>query len=109
MRNHRLIAAAAAACLLVALGFASPGPQKKSYVFRGKVEGVNESNKTVSVANEKIEGWMEAMTMAYSVDDPAILKKLKVGDQIKATVYDGDYTLHKIEVVPPGGGEKSKK
>jgi Cu/Ag efflux protein CusF len=72
---------------------------KKSYMFKGKVESVGP--RTVTVANEKIEGWMEAMTMAYPVDKPEILKTIKAGDQITATVYDGDSMLHDVRVVPP--------
>ena len=40
--------------------------------------------------------------MAYAVDKPEILKNLKVGNQIKANVYDGDYMLHDVEVVKGG-------
>jgi Cu/Ag efflux protein CusF len=71
---------------------------KKSYVFKGKVETVGA--RTLTVANERIEGWMEAMTMAYPVDKPEVLKNIKAGDQITATVYDGDSTLHDVHVVP---------
>src|SRR6266567_3224312 len=52
---------------------------------------------------------IEAMTMSYKVDDAAILKKVKPGDQIAATVYEGDTSLHKVRVVPPKAtGEKKK-
>ena len=47
------------------------------------------------------------MTMMYVVDKPEVLKKIKVGDQVKATVYDGDYKLYDVEVIPSSG--KSKK
>ena len=72
---------------------------KKSYVFKGKVESVG--TKSLTVANEKIEGWMDAMTMMYVVDKPEVLKTIKAGDQIRATVYDGDTMLHDVKVVPP--------
>ena len=49
---------------------------------------------------EKVECWMEAMTMTYPVDKPDVLKKVKVGDQIMATVYQGDMVLHNVEVLP---------
>ena len=65
----------------------------------GKVEGVSESTGKLTVNHGNVEGWMGAMTMAYRVDKPEILKRLKVGDQIKATVYKGDFTLHDVEVV----------
>jgi Cu/Ag efflux protein CusF len=42
---------------------------------------------------------MGAMTMDYKVDDPSILDKVKPGDQIMATVYDGDYSLHKVQIM----------
>ena|SRR5258706_7590447 len=84
-------------------------PGKKTYTFRGKVEGVHESAQTLTVNGENVEGWMGAMTMDYKVDDPAVLKKVKVGDQITATVYDNDYSLHKVQVVPKGTGDSKAK
>lgn len=83
---------------------------KKSYEFHGKVEAVDDRSSSLRVNGEKVEGWMAAMTMDYKVDDAAVLKKVKPGDQIMATVYDGDYTLHKVQVMSkPSGGEKPKK
>jgi Cu/Ag efflux protein CusF len=59
---------------------------------------------------KRSKAWMEAMTMDYKVDDSAILKKLKAGDQIMATVYDGDPVLHKVQVMPKAAGDsKSQK
>ena len=72
---------------------------KKSYTFHGKVTSVDQRTNKLTVAGEKIEGWMDAMTMAYSVDNPDVIKTIKTGDQIQATVYDGDYTLHNVKVV----------
>ena len=91
---------AAITAMLVLLAGASLGQQKKSYTFHGKIEGVDEKAKMLKVNGEEVKGWMGAMTMDYAVDDATVLKKVKVGDQITATVYDGDYTLHKVEVVP---------
>jgi len=95
---YKLAVVLALACLTAPF---APAQQtaKKSYVFKGKVESVGP--RTVTVANEKIEGWMEAMTMAYPVDKPEVLKTIKAGDQITATVYDGDSTLHDVQVVAP--------
>ena len=85
------------------------GASKKTYTFRGKVVAVKESARSLTVNGEEIKGWMGAMTMDYKVDDPAILKIVKVGDQISATVYDGDYILHKVQVTPKAAdGSKSK-
>ena len=81
---------------------------KKSYTFHGKVEAV--TDKGLKVNGEKVEGWMEAMTMTYPVDKPEVLKMVKVGDNIMATVYDGDTTLHNVMTMPAdkSGKQKSK-
>ncbi len=98
------------ALFFTAVCLGQPKNAKKTYMFHGKVEAVNENAKSLRVNGEKVEGWMEAMTMDYKVDDPAVLKKVKAGDQIMATVYDGDLVLHKVEVMPSNGGDpKTKK
>jgi len=84
-------------CLFLATAVA----QKKSYTFKGKVEKVDAAAKKITVNGEKVEGWMDSMTMLYSVDKEDMLKTLKVGDQITAKVFEGDYTvLHEVKVVP---------
>jgi len=86
----------------VALQAQTPPAGKKEHAFKGKVESVNEKGKMVTVNNENIPGWMMSMTMAYKVDKEAVLKGLKPGDQISATVYEGDFqTLYNIKVAPP--------
>jgi Cu/Ag efflux protein CusF len=75
------------------------GAAKKSFTFHGVVESVDSKAGRVTVNNEKIEGWMDAMTMAYSVDKPADLEKVKPGDRIEATVYQDDYKLYNINVI----------
>jgi Cu/Ag efflux protein CusF len=79
------------------------GQVKKSYMFKGTVQEVDAATKNLVVANEKIEGWMNAMTMKYEVDNPDVLKQLKKGDHIEATVYDGDYKLYKVHVAGKAG------
>ncbi len=82
---------------------------KKSYTFHGKVVSVNKDTKTLTVDGEKVEGWMSAMTMNYKVDNPSVVDKLKPGDQITATVYDGDYVLHNVKTSGSGKDSKSKQ
>ena len=50
-------------------------------------------------SGEKMEGWMDAMIMNYTVDYPAIFGKMKPRDQVMATVYDGDFALHKVRIM----------
>jgi len=70
---------------------------KKPLTMKGKVEGVDAAAGTVKVNNEKVDGWMDSMVMDYKVDNPAVLKTLKAGDSITATVYEGDMVLHKVQ------------
>jgi|SRR5579871_553942 len=79
---------------------------KKSYTFHGKVEAIEENTKTLRVNGDEVKGWMAAMTMSYPVDKPDVLKSVKVGDTIRATVYQGEMTLHDVMVMPPGKQDK---
>ena len=72
---------------------------KKQFVFQGAVEKVNADGGTVDVKNDNIPGWMAPMSMTYHVDVPAVLKTLKGGDRITATVYEGDTSkLYQVRV-----------
>jgi Cu/Ag efflux protein CusF len=75
---------------------------KKSFTFHGKVESIDAASKSMTVDGAKVEGWMDAMSMKYQVDNTDVFKTVKVGDMIEATVYDGDYKLYKVHVVQPG-------
>jgi Cu/Ag efflux protein CusF len=91
-----------AVALTIAVSAQTPPAGKKDHAFKGKVEKVDPKTKMVTVNNESIPGWMMSMTMAYKVDKEASLKDLKPGDQISATVYDGDFqTLYNIKLLPP--------
>ena len=83
---------------------------KKEFTFHGKVEKVDASARTLAVNNEAIPGWMNSMTMTYTVDKPDVVKNIKAGDQIMAKVYEGDFkTLYEVKVVPPPSGKSDKK
>src|SRR5260370_32656217 len=88
---------------MVLMGLAAHAQQadKKVFIFRGKVEKIEASPKPLTVTNEPVEGWMGPMTMAYAVDKPETIKQVKVGDQITAKVYEGDFILYDVQVLPP--------
>src|SRR5579883_196308 len=82
---------------------------RKEFPFKGKVEKVDPNAKTISVNNESIPGWMNSMTMTYTVDKPDVLKTLKPGDQISAKVYEGDFkTLYEVKPIAPGNERKAE-
>jgi cobalt-zinc-cadmium efflux system outer membrane protein len=70
-----------------------------AHVFRGKVVQVGVEAKSLTVLNEPIPGWMGSMTMAFPVENSEVLTTIHPGDQITATVYDGDFTLHNVALV----------
>ena len=78
---------------------------KKSFTFHGKVESIDAPSKSMTVDGDKVEGWMDAMSMKYAVDNADVFKTVKVGDTIEATVYDGDYKLYKVHVVKPAANK----
>ncbi len=83
---------------------AAAEPARVEHAFRGTVEAVDPTAKTLRVMNENIEGWMGPMSMVYSADKDDVYTTVKAGDQITATVYDGDFkTLYNVQVVPGGG------
>jgi cobalt-zinc-cadmium efflux system outer membrane protein len=88
-------------CLLISAAHAQQS-QKKVFMFRGKVEQVDPASKRLTVHNKPIEGWMGEMTMGFGVDNVEVFNRVKVGYQITAKVYEGDLTLHDVQVVPPG-------
>jgi Cu/Ag efflux protein CusF len=50
------------------------------------------------IKHQKVEGWMEAMTMEFPVRDETEFHALHTGDQIEATVFvqDTDFWIGEI-------------
>jgi len=108
MKYARLIVVMLGLFLVAAYGQAGK-TGKKEFTFKGKVEKVDEKAKVLTVANENVPGWMNAMTMSYDVDNEDVLKKLKAGDQITAKVYEGDFkVLHNVQIAPPANTADKK-
>src|SRR5258706_14248974 len=82
--------------LFAARGIAQTDARGKSYTLHGTVEGINDFAHSIRVNQEKIAGYSNPRIATYNVDDAAMLKKLEVGDQIVATIYEKDDTLYDI-------------
>ena len=66
------------------------GEPKQRYRIHGQILRLRPENRIAVVKHERIEGWMEAMTMEFPVPDGAEFAKLKEGAWIRATVCVND-------------------
>ena len=104
-------------CLLTAVAYGQRAAIKKvkwarEFVFKGVVENVDPNAQSVTVRSENIPGWLNSVSrygmtlvnirMTYKVDNPEVLKTLKPGDRVSATVLEGDFeVLYDLRVAPP--------
>lgn len=76
----------------ILLAMATPFRAQTRLPFQGTVVRVEKPTGTVVVAGERVEGWMEAMTMSYRVTPSDVLERLAPGARIAATVMTGNTT-----------------
>jgi Cu/Ag efflux protein CusF len=88
-----------AICGLCCLVSAEDSRTKTGVHFVGEVQSVDAAHHTATVKHVEIPGYAAQGTSEYSIDDEAVLKKLRPGDDIRATVYPGDRTLHNMRIV----------
>lgn len=102
MLSRRLWFAIASAVLLAACGSNKPSAPPKEYKLTGEVMRIEPQLRTAAIKHEKIEGWMEAMTMEFPVRDAKEFEKLAPGKKITATVYvSGDeFWIGNIQAAP---------
>ena len=70
---------------------------QKTFHLRGKIMAVDAASGHATVQHGAIAGFMDAMTMAYKIEDPSTLGELHVGDVITARLtvdYDAAGPLH---------------
>jgi Cu/Ag efflux protein CusF len=75
-----------AAALLMLVDGCSKHEQPRQYPFRGSVVHLDRDKNVAAIHNEKIDGWMDEMTMDYPVQDRGEYLSLRVGEKITATV-----------------------
>jgi len=81
----------------------------KRYPMAGEVVAVDPSTRNATIKHGKIEGWMDAMTMEYTVKPDSDFAKLHVGDLIQATVVVQDPVYWVTDVKVTGAGSGSPK
>jgi hypothetical protein len=63
------------------------------------VIAVDARARSLTVQARRIEAWMEGVTGVWRIDNMKVLREVKPGDQIMGKLYDGENTLHKVEIV----------
>jgi protein SCO1/2 len=75
------------------------GEAKQRYKIHGVVLRLKPENRIAVIQHEKIEGWMEAMTMEFPIPSLAEYSKVKEGSVIRATVNVNDMYFWLTDVV----------
>lgn len=73
----------------------------KRYPLKGKVVSVDIAKQKAAINHEKIEGFMEAMTMSFPIYDADVLQTLSPNADLKAELIvngDGDYWLENVVI-----------
>lgn len=72
---------------------------QKTVTGEGKVVATVPNASQIVVEHGEIKGFMEAMTMGYRVDPPALLEGLKFGDKVRFTIDVPKKAIVKIEKI----------
>ena len=86
-------------CWLMPFLHAQDGHSEAGIKFLGEVQSVDAAHHTIAVKHSQIPGYEARGISEYSVEGEAAFKWLHAGDDIRATVYPNDRTLHHIELV----------
>ncbi|MDX6693102.1 MAG: hypothetical protein QOF02_705 [Blastocatellia bacterium] len=65
-------------------------PEGKRYELKGTVVGVDRAGNRVTISHGEIRGYMDAMTMPFTLKDPSIINDISNGDAIQATLFVSD-------------------
>lgn len=72
-----------------------------SVIGEGKVIAVLPNSSQIVIDHREIKGFMDAMTMGYTVDPPSQLNGLNAGDYIRFTIDTQQNAIVKIEGIKP--------
>jgi len=71
-----------------------PAASTRLYPLKGVVVSVDSAAAKVIVRHEEIPGYMDAMTMPFSVSETKMLGELRPGDEIEAKLVVGETSSH---------------
>jgi Cu/Ag efflux protein CusF len=85
-----------AAAMLAIVGFQaaaqtsnqSSKEQTRYFCGRGEIVSLDEDRLSAIIKHERIEGFMEAMTMRFKAEDGDVLKHVSPGERVRFTLKD---------------------
>src|SRR6266478_6386711 len=96
----RKLAIVEASALILSVAMFATVPLAQSPVVNGQVTKIDESAGKITLKHGPIKklDMNEGMTMVFRVQDPAMLKQVKVGDKVRfdADRVNGQFTVTKI-------------
>src|SRR6266542_2837416 len=99
----RKLGIVAASMLVLSVGMLANVAVAQAPMVNGQVTKIDESAGKITLKHGPIKklDMNEAMTMVFRVQDPAMLKQVKVGDKVRfdADRINGQFTVTKIEKV----------
>jgi Cu/Ag efflux protein CusF len=97
----RKLGIVAASMLVLSVGMLANVAVAQAPMVNGQVTKIDESAGKITLKHGPIKklDMNEGMTMVFRVQDPAMLKQVKVGDKVKfdADRINGQFTVTKIE------------
>lgn len=74
----------------------------RTYEAVGVVKSITDSKKYVNIDHEAIPGFMDAMTMFFSIQDTSILGSIAIEDSVAFTIEENAGAVHisKISTIP---------
>jgi protein SCO1/2 len=84
-------------------------PTAKHYQLKGKVVSIDKQSKMVNIDSDANPGYMDAMTMPYTVKPESDFDKLKPGEPISADLIVQDESAWLENIVVTGSATTEKK
>ncbi|HEV2882165.1 MAG TPA: SCO family protein [Pyrinomonadaceae bacterium] len=90
-RSALLLALFAAACAFLAgCGGAPDDSRAQRYELKGKIVSFNKAQQQVVIQHEEVPGFMDAMTMPFTLREDSAFDVMRAGDRIQATLVVDD-------------------
>ncbi len=100
MRRRDLAGAAISGLVLIVAGMAR-AEEERLFHGAGVVTGVDAAAGSLTIRHKPIAGLMPAMEMAFAVDPPSLIGKVKEGDAVEFDVTGGTYTIKRLKILEP--------